>query len=132
MPTNRKPRLQERLREELSDVIRREMRDSRFKEGLLSITDVQVTGDYKQATVYVSVLGDDHVRKDILNALRGASGVLRMELGRRKSFNSVPELHFKYDDTLERGTQMFQLLERVRQEDAARAVAADVPESETE
>ena len=127
MPSNRKPRLQESLRAELSEVIRREMRDPRFREGLLSITDVQVTADYKQATVYVSVLGDAQARKDILNALRGAAGPLRGELGRRKAFNSVPELHFKYDESLERGAQMFELLERVRREDAEKAAEASVP-----
>ncbi len=127
MPTNRKPRLQESLRAELSEVIRREMRDPRFREGLLSITDVQVTADYKSATVYVSVLGDAQARKDILNALRGAAGPLRGELGRRKSFNSVPELHFKYDESLERGAQMFELLERVRREDAEKAAEAPAP-----
>jgi ribosome-binding factor A len=130
MPSNRKPRLQESLRAELSEVIRREMRDPRFREGLLSITDVQVTADYKQATVYVSVLGDAQARKDILNALRGAAGPLRGELGRRKAFNSVPELHFKYDESLERGAQMFELLERVRREDAEKAAQATSEEPE--
>jgi len=58
MPGTRKQRLQESLRTELSDVIRREMRDPRFRNGLLSITEVEVTQDLKHATVYVSVLGD--------------------------------------------------------------------------
>ncbi|MBV9851707.1 MAG: 30S ribosome-binding factor RbfA [Armatimonadetes bacterium] len=120
MPANRKQRLQESLRAELSEVLRREMRDPRFTEGLLSITDVEVSADYKHATVYVSVLGDQQARKDSLNALRGASGVLRGELGRRKTFNTVPELHFKYDESLERGAHMFEVLERIKREDAAR------------
>ncbi len=120
MPATRKQRLQESLRAELSEVLRREMRDPRLTEGLLSITGVEVTSDYKHATVFVSVLGDEQARKDILNVLRGAAGVLRGELGRRKTFNSVPELHFKYDESLERGAHMFEVLERVRREDAER------------
>jgi ribosome-binding factor A len=132
MPSNRKPRMQESLRAELSEVIRREMRDPRFHEGLLSITGVEVTADYKQALVFVSVLGGDQVRKDILNALRGAAGVLRGELGRRKTFNSVPELHFKYDDSIERGAHMFEVLERVRREDAERAAQAPPVPEDTE
>ena len=132
MPATRKQRLQESLRAELSEVLRREMRDPRFTEGLLSITDVEVAADYKHALVYVSVLGDAQARKDILNALRGAAGVLRGELGRRKTFNSVPELHFKYDESLERGAYMFEMLERVKREDAERAAQAPaaVPEAE--
>lgn len=122
MPGTRKQRLQETLRAELSEIIRREMRDPRFTEGLLSITDVEVSTDLKHATVYVSVLGDEKARKDELNALRGAAGVLRGELGRRKIFNSVPELSFKYDEAIERGSRMFEMLERIRQEDAQRTV----------
>lgn len=120
MPGTRKQRLQESLRTELSDVIRREMRDPRFQSGLLSITEVEVTQDLKHATVYVSVLGDDQARQDELKALRGASHVLREELKRRRAFINVPDLSFKYDDAIERGNNMFELLQRVRQEDDAR------------
>jgi ribosome-binding factor A len=120
MAAMRRQRLQEALREELSDVIRKEMRDPRFSEGLLSITDVEVTPDYRHATVYVSVLGDANAKEHELAALRGAAGVLRGELGRRKAFKSVPELSFKYDDALERGSHVFEMLERIKQEDAAR------------
>jgi ribosome-binding factor A len=120
MAALRKQRLQETLRAELSDVIRREMRDPRFQEGLLTITDVEVSADYKHAVVYVSVLGDATVREHELSALKGAAGVLRGELGRRKAFISVPELQFKYDDSMERGGHVFEMLERIRREDAAR------------
>jgi ribosome-binding factor A len=122
MPATRKQRLQETLRAELSEVIRREMRDPRFTEGLLSITDVEVTADLKHATVYVSVFGDDQARKDKMTALRGASGVLRSALGRRKAFKSVPDLSFKYDEALEHGSHMFEVLARIRREDEAREV----------
>lgn len=121
MSATRKQRLQEALRAELSDIIRREMRDPRFTEGLLSITEVEVSADLKYATVFISVLGDDEVRKRELNALRGAARVLRGELSRRKAFNNVPELRFQYDEAMERGTRIFALLEEVRRDDAARA-----------
>ena len=123
MPATRKQRLQESLRLELSDVIRREMRDPRFSEGLLSITEVEVTADLKHATVFVSVLGDEKTRQDELKALRGATNVLRNELKRRRAFINVPDLSFKYDDAMERGSHMFDLLERVRREDLERALA---------
>jgi ribosome-binding factor A len=130
MPATRKLRLQESLRTELSDVIRREMRDPRFTGGLLSITDVEVTADLKHATVYVSVLGDEQARQDEMKALRGATNVLRGELKRRRAFINVPELSFKYDDTMERGGQMFELLERIKREDAERPQPE--PESDEE
>ena len=127
MPATRKQRLQDQLREVLSEVIRREMRDPRFTDGLLTITDVEVTTDYKNATVFISVLGSEDAKRDKLNLLRGASGVLREELKRSKAFINVPSLTFKYDDTIDRGSHMFEVLEQVKREDAARpkSVAED-------
>lgn len=129
MPATRKQRLQETLRAEISDIIRRDLRDPRFQKGLLSITEVEVTADLKHATVFFSVLGDAQARKDELAALKGATGHLRGELGRRKSVINVPELSFRYDDALERGGQMFEMLERIKREDAERAAAMPQPES---
>lgn len=127
MPATRKQRLQDQLREVLSEIIRREMRDPRFSDGLLTITQVEVTSDYKNATVYVSVLGSEQAQKDKLNLLRGASGVLRDGLKRSKAFITLPALTFKYDDSLANATHMFDVLEQVRREDAARPKP---PESE--
>lgn len=129
MPGTRKQRLQESLRTELSDVIRREMRDPRFRNGLLSITEVEVTQDLKHATVYVSVLGNAEAQQEELKALRGASYVLREELKRRRVFINVPDLSFKYDDAIERGNQMFELLQRVKQEDEARPKPPEAEEA---
>ena len=132
MPATRKQRLQDQLREVLSEVIRREMRDPRFQDGLLSITDVDVTTDYKQATVYISVLGTEEARSEKLNLLRGAAGVLRTELKRSKAFINVPSLTFKYDEAIERGAHIFDVMEQVRREDAARPKPVlDEPAEET-
>ncbi len=120
MPATRKQRLQDQLREVLSEIIRREMRDPRFSDGLLTITQVEVTSDYKNATVYISVLGSEQAQKEKLNLLRGASGVLRDALKRSKAFITLPSLTFKYDEALAHGTHMFDVLEQVRREDEAR------------
>ncbi len=120
MPATRKIRLQDQLREVLSEILLRKMRDPRFQEGLLTITEVEVTTDYKQATVYISVLGTEEERSSKLNLLRGASGVLRAELKQSKAFINVPSLTFKYDEAIERGSHMFDVMEQVRREDAAR------------
>jgi len=85
----------------------------------------------RHAVIFVSILGDEAVRKTEMQALRDAKGVIKYELGRRKVFNNIPELSFRYDDTLERGANMFALLERVRQEDEQRArEAGQVTEDE--
>lgn len=128
MPASRKRRLGETLRSELSDVIRRELRDPRLTAGLLSITDVDVSADLKYAIVFFSVLGDDAVRQDTLKALRGAAGLLRAELGRTKAFKSVPELQFRYDETIERGAKLHSLIDRALHDDAILAAESPAPE----
>jgi ribosome-binding factor A len=119
MTAPRKTRLAETLRAELSDVIRIEMRDPRFTKGLLSITSVDVSADLKYATVYFSLLGDTQAREEALKALRGAAGLLRGELGRTKAFKSVPELRFRYDESIERGAHLFDVIQKANREDEA-------------
>lgn len=129
MSAPRKIRLGETIRAELVDILRREMRDPRLTAGLLTITDVEVSADLKYATVFISFLGDEKGKQNALNALRGAAGLLRAELGRTKSFKSVPELRFSYDSGIERGMQIFDLIEQAKQADEQRHVepAADEP-----
>ena len=125
MPGSRKLRFQEQLREVLSEIIRREMRDPRFSDGLLSITEVEAAADYKTATVFISVFGSEEARKVKLNLLRGAAGVLRTELKRSKAFITVPQLTFKYDEAIERGSHMFDVLQQVKREDETRPKPPD-------
>ncbi len=118
MPASRKVRLGETLRAELSTLIRTELRDPRLIAGLLSVTSVDVSQDLRYATVYISVLGDDKIRKDAVNALRGAAGVLRAALGATKAFKSVPALTFRYDETIERGARILSAVENAARHDA--------------
>jgi ribosome-binding factor A len=118
MPAPRKARIAEALRLELSEVIRREMRDPRLSEGLLSITGVDVSSDLHYATVFVSVLGDDDAKEHVIKALQGASGVLRNELRARKAFKNVPELSFEYDESIARAARIFTLLEESKRIEA--------------
>ena len=128
MSAPRKIRLGETIRAELVDIIRREMRDPRLTAGLLSITDVEVSPDLKYATVYVSLLGEDKAKEDALKALRGAAGLLRAELGRTKSFKSVPALRFSYDQGIERGMQIANVIASATSSDASTHVEPEPDE----
>jgi len=124
MTAPRKTRLAETLRMELADILRTEMRDPRFTANLLSITGVDVSSDLRFATVFFSVLGDEKARLDAAKALRGATGLLRAALGRTKVFKNVPELQFRYDESIERGAHVFELIEKARQDDEALQAAS--------
>jgi ribosome-binding factor A len=125
MPAPRKARIAEALRLELSEIIRREMRDPRLSEGLLSITGVDVSSDLRYATVFISVLGDQDAQQHVTKALQGASGVLRNELRARKAFKNVPELSFQYDDSIARAARIFTLLEESKRESELHPIGED-------
>jgi ribosome-binding factor A len=83
---------------------------------LVTVTDVEVTPDLRLAHVYVSVLGEDEEVQQSLAGLRHAAGFLRRELGASVSLRYLPELHFRLDESLERGLRIEQLLDSLEEE----------------
>ena len=108
--TDRTRRLDELLREEISEVIRREVDDPRI--GFLTITDVEVAPDLRHATVWVSVIGSDDEKRDTLRALSRAMPFVRQRLGRLR-LKRIPALHVKEDETAARGTRLMQILDEL-------------------
>lgn len=108
MPNYRIQRLAERIKEELSDILQRELKDPRL--GFVSITDVELTRDLQVAKVYVSVLGSEEERETSLETLQRAKGFLRTEIGRRIQMRHVPDLLFKFDTSIEHGARVHELL----------------------
>jgi ribosome-binding factor A len=98
----------ELLREELTDIIRREVKDPRV--GFMSITRVDVPPDLRSARVYVSVLGTDDERAETLTALRSASGFIRRHLKPRLRMRQIPELEFRDDRSMEYADQIARTL----------------------
>ena len=107
---SRKDRVAEQIRRELAELIRSELKDPRV--GMISITDVEVTADYAHAKVFFSTLaGSEHVA-EVMTGLQKASGFLRRELGKRISIHMTPQLHFVFDQSLERGADLSQLIQK--------------------
>ena len=107
---SRKDRVAEQIRRELAELIRTELKDPRV--GMISITDVEVTADYAHAKVFFSTLaGSEHVA-EVMTGLQKASGFLRRELGKRISIHMTPQLHFVFDQSLERGADLSQLIQK--------------------
>jgi ribosome-binding factor A len=110
--TQRTRRLDELLREEISDVVRREVDDPRI--GFVTITDVEVSPDLRHAIVWVSVIGTAPERKQTLRALAHAMPFVRGRLGKLR-LKRIPDLHVKEDDTAERGTRVLAILDDLEQ-----------------
>ncbi len=100
------------LKIEISEIIHREMKDPRV--GFVTITDVDITADLRHARVYVSVLGDDEAKRLSLKALKNASGFFRAEVGKRVKMRTTPEIDFRFDESIEQGIRMFELLQKIK------------------
>ena len=103
----RSDRVAEQIRRDLADLIRTELKDPRV--GMISLTDVELTPDYAHAKIFFTTLQPEHL-EEIQVGLKRASGFLRRELGRRIHIHTLPELHFVYDNSIERGASLSLLI----------------------
>ena len=110
--SQRTARVDELLREEISDIVRREVDDPRI--GFVTITDVEVTTDLRHANVWVSVIGTEAERKQTLRALAHAMPFVRGRLGKLR-IKRIPDLHIKEDDSAGRGTRVLAILDSLEQ-----------------
>lgn len=111
MPTRRTIRINEFIREELSDLIRR-LRDPRMAE-VVSITEVAISADMRSARVYVSTFGGEEEKVKTMAALEAAAGFLRRELKPRLTMKTIPTLHFVRDDSIEGGARLLSIINEV-------------------
>ena len=107
---SRKDRVSEQIRREIAELVRVEVKDPRV--GMVSITDVEVTPDYAHAKVFFSTLAGSQTVDAVLEGLQKASGFLRRELGKRIRIHTTPQLHFVFDQSLERGADLSKLIEQ--------------------
>ncbi len=112
--TRRTERINDLLREEISELLRRGMKDPRIS-GLVTITEVDVSPDLRRAKVFVSVMGSDEEKTSTFQALEAAAHFLQRELRKRLTIRRTPELAFLPDDSLERAARILSLLEQTRE-----------------
>lgn len=104
-------RVAEQMKKELGEIIVRKLKDPNI--GFVTVTDVEVTGDLQQATIYITVLGGDGKRNQTLKALEKAKGFIRTEIGQRIRLRITPELLFKFDESAAYGNRIDDLLRQV-------------------
>ena len=107
---SRRDRVSEQIRRELAELIRTELKDPRV--GMVSITGVEISADYAHAKVFFSSMSGREHLDSVLAGLNQASGFLRRELGRRITIHNTPQLHFVYDESLERGADLSKLIQQ--------------------
>ncbi|MDD3380368.1 MAG: 30S ribosome-binding factor RbfA [Rugosibacter sp.] len=110
---SRSDRVAEQLRRDLADLLRFSIKDPRIaaKLTLVTITDVEVTVDYAHAKVFYTSMAGTETHQEVAEGLQRSAGFLRRELGRRIRIHQIPELHFVYDASVERGTYLSGLID---------------------
>lgn len=131
MPTNRRvSRVASLIQQEISELLLYGIKDDRVGAGLVSVTDVEVSGDLQHAKVYVSIYGTEEAKAETMAGLKSATGFVRRELGQRIRLRRTPEVVFIEDRALERGDRMLTLLNQLSQERQSKGLADDIPEAE--
>ena len=115
-PGRRVERVAALIRRETSELLINGIRDERVHQGMVSITEVEVSGDLQHCKIFVSIYSEEEQRQQVLEGLQAASGYLRGELGRRLQMRRAPEVVFHLDRGIEKGTSVLNLLNRLEDE----------------
>lgn len=104
------------IRQEISELLQRQVKDPRLSN-LIMVTEVSTSADLKHAKVYVSRVGSKEEKEETLSVLISASGFLRREMAHHLKLRYVPELTFQWDDSIERGDHLLQLIDNITSEE---------------
>jgi len=117
MATSRRiSRVAELIKREVSQMLLHGIKDDRVGAGMISVTDVDVSGDLQHAKIFVSIYGTAEAKAETMSGLKSATGYVRSELGARIRLRRTPEVVFVEDRSLERGNKVLSLLDQLSQE----------------
>jgi ribosome-binding factor A len=115
MADNRRvSRVSSLIKREVSQMLLNEIKDDRVGAGMVSITDVDVSGDLQHAKIYVSIYGTEEAKAETMAGLKSSTAFVRRELGQRIRLRRTPEVVFVEDRSLERGDRTLNLLNQIR------------------
>lgn len=109
-------KVQELIKQEVSQIILKELKDPRI--GFVTVTQVDVTGDLRSAKIYVSLMGSEEQIKDCWDGLQKALGYIRREIGKRIRLRCTPELSFQLDKSLDYSVHIQELLSKIKDDEA--------------
>jgi ribosome-binding factor A len=107
-------RVEALIREEISDILRDKVSDPRV--GFVTITRVEVSPDFKNASIFVSVFADENKKKEAMQGLYSATGFIQHELGQMLELRVTPRIRFVQDDSLERGSRVLGIMDKLHDE----------------
>lgn len=124
MSKKRVDRLNSLIKEVISEVIRKEVKNPHVNE-LITVTQVDITSDLRYAKVYVSVMGSETDKQETLRALESAAGFIAVQASKKMVLRYFPELTFKLDDSLDKQMRIEELLNKISVEKKSREPSDD-------
>jgi ribosome-binding factor A len=130
MATSRRvARVAELIKREVSVMLLQEIKDDRVGAGMISVTEVTVSGDLQHTKIFVSIYGTEAAKAETMAGLAAATSFIRREIGQRLSLRRTPEVIFEEDRSFERGTKVLSLLNQLSRERDSKEI--DEPEIES-
>jgi ribosome-binding factor A len=114
--SRRVSRVSSLIKQEVSQMLLNGIKDDRVGSGMVSITDIDLSGDLQHATIFVSIYGTEEAKEETMEGLRASEGYVRRELSHRIRLRRSPEITFMEDRSLERGDKMLHLLNQLSEE----------------
>lgn len=113
--SRRVSRVSSLIKREISQMLLNGIKDDRVGAGMVSITDIDLSGDLQHATIFVSIYGTEAAKIETMEGLKASTAFVRKELGHRIRLRRTPEIIFEEDTSLERGDRMLNLLNKISQ-----------------
>ena len=113
--STRTEKLRQLLKEEVSEILHREIKDPRL--GFFTVIDTEITSDFQHAKVFVSILGTPEERKQSMDVLKHAQHFVRQEFGKRVRMKTLPDIQFQLDETVDTGVRILELLEEIKRDE---------------
>lgn len=115
MRYSRAERVKQALKEEISKILEYELKDPRV--GMVTITRVELTNDLRHAKVYFSVIGDENKKEQTRKGIENATGFVKKLIGQRIRLKFLPEITFKYDDSIEYAQHISEVLDKIKKQE---------------
>ncbi|MEM1366591.1 MAG: 30S ribosome-binding factor RbfA [Cyanobacteria bacterium P01_H01_bin.15] len=104
------------IKREVSQMLLSEIKDDRVGSGMVSITDIDLSGDLQHAEIFVSIYGTEEAQAETMEGLQSSTVFVRRELSKRMNLRRVPSIRFSRDNSLERGDRMLDLLKKINRD----------------
>lgn len=113
--SRRVSRVSSLIKREVSQMLLFDIKDDRVGAGMVSVTDVDLSGDLQHAKIFVSIYGTEEAKLETMQGLKSSEGYVRRELAQRIRLRRAPEVVFLEDHSLERGDRMLHLLNQIKE-----------------